>query len=119
MLEVSRSRGEMLKTVPYIEKFCNEQGNGQACETLAESYRKGGGLPKDNAKALEYYKKACDTKENIETCVIYEANASFLKNQCFEKANIKACDEILSFDYRVRFGEEKMKNMLLAHSSQY
>jgi len=90
---------EKLRAVPYIEKFCDEDGNGKACEMLAASYRGGGYVPKDYAKALEYYKKACDTRENDENCLIYEVNKDFLEKKCFEKADLESCRSTFFSDY--------------------
>lgn len=53
-------KSDYAKAKVLFETACHNENNAQACAVLAVMYVNAQGVPKDNNKAKELYKKACD-----------------------------------------------------------
>jgi TPR repeat protein len=50
---------DMPKSVPLLRRAC--EGDVSYCGSLAESYRSAWGVPQDASRAVDLFKKACDS----------------------------------------------------------
>lgn len=116
---------DVLKASTIYEDACFNQNNGNSCGNLARLYYPNHkdkeemkkiskqselqALENDNARTRFLFKKACDTKENIQACTSYATLQLYQKNldkfhfkeavdlldyQCQEEIDAKACFQL-------------------------
>lgn len=61
--------GDYKKPADMVIKMCENENASKfdrflGCNFAAQFYQKGQGVPKDEAKMFEYYKKACDINKH-------------------------------------------------------
>jgi TPR repeat protein len=53
-------KGDMKNAIPYLTKSCRNGEGPLSCTSLAGCYQYGDGVDKDEKKALELYRSACE-----------------------------------------------------------
>ncbi|KAB0612458.1 SEL1-like repeat protein [Campylobacter hyointestinalis] len=64
------NKGLYEKSLPVAQMLCEEKDYASACNLLAFYYENGHAVAKDEVKATELYKKACDGGDKESACYI-------------------------------------------------
>jgi len=83
-----------LKASTIFEKQCNN-GDGDACSSLAGLYSYGQGVAQDEVKEKYFKEKACDSGDAFSCSLLgrYKDKAKVLADNC-DNGNMRACRKI-------------------------